>query len=110
MALRAFLGTPRPPSIGAVARRVGLSPRRFIQVFRDRVGLGRKVFCRVRRFQRILAATEGRGRVDWAALALDCGYADQAHLVGDFRAFSGLNPTAYLVSRGENPNHVPVAD
>ena len=109
-ALEAFLGTPHRSSIGAMARRVGLSSRRFIRLFRDRVGLPPKVFCRVRRFQRVLAATEGRRRVDWAAVALACGYADQAHLIRDFRAFSGLKPTAYLAARGENANHVPVAD
>jgi AraC-like DNA-binding protein len=68
------------------------------------------LFCRVRRFQQVLPATDGRKRVDWAAVALACGYADQAHLVRDFRAFSGLSPTAYLAARGENPNHVPVVD
>jgi AraC-like DNA-binding protein len=110
VALEAFLGSAETPSVGSVARRVGLSPRRFIQVFRDRVGLSPKLFCRVRRFQRVLPATEGRPRVDWAAVALSCGYADQAHLVRDFRAFSGLNPTAYLAARGQNPIHVPLAD
>jgi AraC-like DNA-binding protein len=109
IALRGFLDGPQGSSIGAMARRVGLSPGRFIQVFRDHVGLAPKLFCRLRRFQRILAATEGRRRVNWAAIALYCGYADQSHLIRDFRDFSGLSPTAYLTTRGENPNHLPVA-
>jgi AraC-like DNA-binding protein len=107
-ALVEFLRKPHASSIGAMARQVGLSPRRFIQIFRDEVGLPPKLFCRVRRFQRVLALTERREKVDWANVAVFCGYADQAHLIRDFREFSGLIPTAYLAGRGGNPNHVPV--
>lgn len=32
---------------------------------------------------------------DWAALAADLGYSDQAHLVRDFTATIGVSPTAY---------------
>jgi phosphoglycerate dehydrogenase-like enzyme len=40
----------------------------------------------------------GRGRkpVDWAALASDLGYADQAHLTRDFTATIGVPPSRYL--------------
>ncbi len=33
--------------------------------------------------------------VDWAELAADLGYADQAHLTGDFAATIGIFPTRY---------------
>jgi len=33
--------------------------------------------------------------VDWAALAADLGYADQAHLSRDFTATLGVPPTQY---------------
>ena len=45
-------------------------------------------------------------RRDWAGLALACGYFDQAHLIHDFRAFSGLTPTAYEARRTAFQNHV----
>src|SRR5262245_49978262 len=38
-----------------VTQRVGLSQRRFIEVFKTRVGLTPKLFHRVRRFQRVVA-------------------------------------------------------
>lgn len=91
-------------TIGGVTGQIALSQKRFIQVFHEEVGMTPKLFCRVRRFRRIHRA----GRVDWAQTALDCGYYDQAHFINDFRAFSGLSPTAYLDQRSDQPNHVPL--
>jgi AraC-like DNA-binding protein len=34
--------------------------------------------------------------VDWATLALDLGYADQAHLTRDFTTTIGVPPSRYL--------------
>jgi AraC-like DNA-binding protein len=36
--------------------------------------------------------------VDWAALAAELGYADQSHLIRDFRAQIGKTPTEYARS------------
>jgi AraC-like DNA-binding protein len=35
----------------------------------------------------------------WATFARDCGYADQAHLIREFRALTGLTPRTYARSR-----------
>ncbi|HSK81432.1 MAG TPA: helix-turn-helix domain-containing protein [Thermoanaerobaculia bacterium] len=93
-----------------VARRVGLSQRRFIQVFAAEVGLTPKLYHRVRRFQRARARVRKDAAPDWARLAVDCGYFDQSHLIRDFLAFSGLSPADYLLRRSERvlPNHVPL--
>jgi len=73
----------------------GLSHTRFIQLFRENVGLTPKLFYRVRRF-RTLPDRIGKGMpVNWAELAVDCGYFDQAHLIRDFRAFAGITPLEY---------------
>lgn len=73
----------------------GLSHTRFIQVFREHVGLTPKLFCRVRRFHGLIDRVQKGLRVNWAELAVDCGYFDQAHLIRDFRAFAGITPLAY---------------
>jgi transcriptional regulator GlxA family with amidase domain len=91
-ALKEFQAVPHTRTISDVANQIGISQRRFIQVFRDEVGLTPKLFCRVRRFQEVLHLI-GREQVEWVEVALACGYYDQAHFINDFQAFSGLNPT-----------------
>jgi AraC-like DNA-binding protein len=95
-------------SISDVTDETGLSARRFIQVFSDEVGLTPKLFCRVRRFQRVLRLIHRTAEIDWADVALSCGYFDQAHFIHDFQAFSGINPTTYLAHKTPHLNHVPL--
>jgi len=70
----------------------GLSHTRFIQLFREHVGLTPKLFGRVRRFRAVLDRIEKGLPVNWAGVAADCGYFDQAHLIRDFRSFAGTTP------------------
>jgi AraC-like DNA-binding protein len=115
-ALEAFHKRPLQASIAAVAGRIGLSPKRFIERFKAGVGLAPKHYCRILRFQRALAQRELAQRelaraehgdcVDWTRIAVDCGYFDQAHFIHDFRAFAGITPTGYQAARTEFRNHV----
>ncbi len=107
-ALTEFHGAPETQKISQVTARIGLSARRFIDVFRKEVGLTPKLFCRVRRFQNVLRHISAGRAVDWAEIALTCGYFDQAHFIHDFRAFSGINPTSYLADYTSHSNHVPM--
>jgi AraC-like DNA-binding protein len=107
-AIQEFGDLRRAPSIAQVTEQIGLSSRRFIDVFNDQVGLTPKLYCRVQRFQNVLRCIGMRGNLDWADLALSRGYFDQAHFIHDFRAFSGLSPTAYAALRTEHLNHVPI--
>ena len=107
-ALRAFDRIPEVPRIDAVARALDLSPRRFGARFAAEVGLSPKRYCRVRRFQTLLQRVHGTAAPDWAGLAADCGFADQPHLVREFRAYAGISPTAWLRRQTTYANHVPV--
>jgi len=109
-ALRAFRGGVPAGTVREVTEQVGLSSRRFIQVFSEEVGLTPKLFSRVQRFQKALRMARSRAEVDWAEVASACGYFDQAHLTHDFKEFSGLSPNAYLPYRGPHINHVTVPD
>ena len=78
-----------------VARAVELSPRRFIEVFTAEVGLTPKLFGRVQRFQQAVVSSRGATKVDWAELAVECGYFDQSHLIHEFAEFSDVTPADY---------------
>jgi AraC-like DNA-binding protein len=93
-------------AVATVTGQIGLSERRFIQVFADQVGLTPKVFCRVQRFQRVLRHIGRSREINWTQLALNCGYFDQAHFNHDFRAFSGINPSSYVANKTQFQNHV----
>jgi AraC-like DNA-binding protein len=92
-------------SVAATADRLGWTPRRLARRFAAQVGLAPKRFARVRRFQRLLRAANGDKRLDWARLAVECGYHDQAHLIHDFRELAGTTPGAYAPRPGA-PNHL----
>lgn len=106
-ALREFRVLPRQRSVSGVADRAGLGTRAFARLFRARVGLTPKLFCRVHRFQTALRLIEGPRPIRWTEVALACGYFDQAHLIRDFKAFAGLTPGAYRRRGVRHRNHVP---
>jgi AraC-like DNA-binding protein len=99
-----------PAGVRRVTERVGMSQRRVTQLFHEQVGVSPKTFHRVRRFQSTLRQLRGRHEVDWADLAVACGYYDQAHLAHDFRLLAGMTPGAYLAAATEHLNHVPLRD
>src|SRR5262249_15098 len=92
-----------------LARRVGLSQRRFIQLFTAEGGLTPKLYGRVRRFQRAREFVRQATQPDWAAIALACAVFDQSHPIPHFGEFSGLSPEAYLnqMTKHVMLNHVP---
>jgi AraC-like DNA-binding protein len=103
-------------TVRETAKYLGLSQRRFIQVFKAEVGLTPKLFSRIRRFQRTRTFIEQTSALDWAALAFDLGYCDQSHFIREFLEFSGLSPTDYLNrnknilkhNKNDRNNHLPV--
>lgn len=94
-ALQCFTSRGIGASVQEVARRFGLSHRRFLTVFTTEVGLPPKQFCRILRFRHLHAIAQQAGRIDWAQLALACGFFDQSHLANEFRRLSGLTPSEY---------------
>jgi AraC-like DNA-binding protein len=110
-AVQNFLARPATIKIAEVSDRTGFSTRRFIELFKQHVGMTPKLFCRVRRFQSVLRQITSGQAVNWSAVALDGGYFDQAHFIHDFRAFSGINPVKFLADYKDFPrhqNHLPI--
>jgi AraC-like DNA-binding protein len=73
-----------------------LGARQLRRRFADAVGYGPKTLQRILRFQRFLALAQTS--TDLARLALEAGYADQAHLTRECSRLSGLPPAALLAS------------
>ena len=104
-AVRLFDASNGMRPVSDAVDRIGMSERRFVDLFRAQVGVSPKLFCRIRRFNAVLKRIESRAHVDWLDIALSCGYFDQAHFNHDFHAFSGINPSTYLRHRA-SPRHV----
>ncbi len=103
-----FIASPSAVRVRKIREATGYSPKRFIRLFENYVGLTPKVFCRVRRFQAVLEQIVAQRAVDWAHVALDCGYFDQSHLIRDFREFSGICPSQYQPVEPDRKNHIAV--
>jgi AraC-like DNA-binding protein len=79
--------------VDRVAERLGVSPRHLRRAFTENVGIGPKEFSRTVRLHRAVKRAETSN--DWGRIAVDAGYYDQAHLIGDFRELVGLTPSAF---------------
>lgn len=77
--------------IAALAGEIGWSRKHLAAKFTDAIGIGPKTLSRIVRFNRALSLSR-RQDDDWAGIAADCGYADQAHLVREFRQLAGETP------------------
>ncbi|HEY2069570.1 MAG TPA: helix-turn-helix domain-containing protein [Rhizomicrobium sp.] len=100
----------RVNSVAALAAEAEMSHKKFIRIFTEEVGFTPKTFLRVARFRRVLEAIHLAPEVDWGDAVEQGGYFDQSHFIRDFRQFSGLTPTEYLIRRGPYLQHVPLAE
>lgn len=82
--------------VASLAGTACLSTKQFQRVFSEYVGSNPKEFSLTIRFQRALHLLETGSHVSLTALAYQCGYFDQSHIIKEFRAFSGYTPTEYL--------------
>lgn len=87
-------------SLPDLVRRSGLSERRFVLRFHHELGVTPKVYARLVRFRRTLAALVPGVRL--SELASRMGYSDQPHMNREFRGLAGLTPSAVLAGRYES--------
>jgi AraC-like DNA-binding protein len=76
----------------------GITPRTLQRLFADYVGVSPKWVMRRARLHDAAERADSGDPVDWAALASDLGYADQAHLTRDFTVTIGVPPARYAVA------------
>lgn len=110
--LRRFTETPEPPAwlgphlaalarggtpIAALAAQAGMGRQAYSGRFRTALGLPPQRLGRVLRFERATARLRARPDEALAAVALACGYADQAHFTREFTGFAGMSPGRFRV-------------
>jgi AraC-like DNA-binding protein len=88
------LGRPRA-RVDSVAADLGVSSRQLHRRVSDAVGYGPKMLQRVLRFRRLQALAPA----PLIELALDAGYADQAHMTAEVTRLAGVSPVRFLTDR-----------
>ncbi len=83
--------------VETVAEQFGLGIRKLQRLFLNYVGVSPKWV--IQRYRLIEAAERMReattNLLDFAKLAVDLGYADQSHLIRDFKVLVGMTPAKY---------------
>ena len=97
-AVRAIEKSDGRARMDVISGRLGVHGRRLERIFQREVGIAPKLLARIVRFQNVIRTIESGRFPDWTALALECGYYDQAHLIRDFSEFAGLSPEAYFAT------------
>lgn len=92
-AAAAMLASGGALRVGEMAGAAGLGARQLDRRFRRAVGLPPRRFGRIVRFARAWQALAAAPPRRWADAAADLGYADQPHLIREFRALAGTTPT-----------------
>ena len=93
-------GDPALRRVDQLAAASGMSARSLQRLFADYVGVSPKWVMLRARLHEAAERADGGEVVDWAGLAADLGYADQAHLTRDFTATIGIPPTHYAAPPG----------
>lgn len=82
-------------TLGEVAEAVGLSPRQMRRRFRREVGLSPKELARIQRLRSAAVDAVFDLEEPWVSIAASRGYADQAHLIREFRGLLGVTPSGF---------------
>lgn len=84
-----------------LAQEVGVSQRYLERQFNKAVGLSPKTFSLIQRFKRIENELRVSSSAYWADLRFANNYYDQNHFIKDFKRFTGLTPSVYLLENFE---------
>lgn len=83
-------------SVSNLAATVCLSSKQFRRIFNEHIGVTPKEFMRIIRFHKALFILQNDPTTTLTSLAYECGYYDQAHMITEFKLFSGYTPREYI--------------
>ncbi len=78
----------------------GVGLRTLQRLFGEYIGVSPKWVIQRYRLHEAAARLAAGGDIDWADIALELGYADQAHFIRDFRKLVGRSPADYVKALG----------
>jgi AraC-like DNA-binding protein len=90
-----ILADPAIKRVDDLVIRSGIGKRSLQRIFKDYVGASPKWVIRRYRLHELVEKFGPPSRPDWAQLALELGYFDQAHLINDFKSVLGYTPAQY---------------
>jgi AraC-like DNA-binding protein len=82
-----------PPRIAHIAKLFDVSERTLRRRFEHHVGIPPKYYARQFRLKQLLLEMDRQQHPQWATLALDFGYFDQAHMIDDVKSLTGVRPS-----------------
>lgn len=90
-------------TVDDLARSVSIGKRTLQRIFNEYVGVNPKWVIRRYRLHEVIERfhSDSGASVDFAQLALELGYFDQAHLINDFRSIVGYSPVQYQKLAGK---------
>jgi AraC-like DNA-binding protein len=90
-------------NIDRLAKQACVSTRQLERQFLERIGIPPKLFARLVRFSKAWYMRESNEDISWISIAHSCGYADQMHMIRDFKAFAGVTPTILQTDLEKSP-------
>jgi AraC-like DNA-binding protein len=83
-----------------LCRSLGVNERALQRAFANQVGLTPKQAIRIMRFRNAVMQLQGAQYGTLASIALNCGYADQAHFTREFRELAAVTPREFAREKG----------
>jgi AraC-like DNA-binding protein len=90
-----IMAGPEIVRVDMLAKQFETTVRQLQRLFAEYVGVGPKWVIRRYRLHEVTERMANGSVIDWAGLAADLGYADQAHFTRDFTSMFGETPTKY---------------
>ncbi len=92
-ALRLLLNQNGIATIEKTASLSCLSLKQFERKCKERLGMNPKMYARILKFSKAYRLHESFPLLNWIEIAYMAGYYDQMHMIRDFKAFAGVNPS-----------------
>ncbi|NQU35372.1 MAG: AraC family transcriptional regulator [Bacteroidetes bacterium] len=92
-----------PSLIKNLCDTANISNKHLITLFNEKIGLSPTLIQRLNKFIKVIETIQNRKKeLSWPQVAYECNYYDQAHLINDFKSFSGVSPKTYYDNENAN--------